>query len=419
MIRFNLIARTITPVSIGNDSGAVLSPYVDYIIKNDNVYYINHRAVEQVLSKKPQYIDEFVSDIRNSMNTSNTRSEFNLTTFLESKLNMSLDDYAQRKLQMHAVHKNKYPITRMLTNADKPYISGSTLKGAIKTAILYDWLIQKEAGKTAMQNIIRKINDVFDSLQDVIEDYEYYSQSDKQRANGYTKQIDSKAKELKSFIEEQAIEPLFENIGQYSKAKKRLSFSCVCVSDTSCLDKSSTAVYATARFSLRKSSTDEIPTYREGFYDSRMNMGLSISILPIITNSALRFLNQDDSIELLFAMINQFSLANLQYDAYILEEYDEDASDTMLDFAEENSKLMAQVENAESTKEAYLRVGFGKSYFYNSIGLAIWNANKDAFKKFVRLFRLGKPSQSVFPITRTVLTVGAEPLGWIKISKSN
>ena len=88
-------------------------------------------------------------------------------------------------------------------------------------------------------------------------------------------------------------------------------------------------------------------------------------------------------------------------------------------------QMEKRIDNAEEN-EAYLCVGFGKSYFYNSVGILIndWDLDKEiddddlpVFRKFCKLFFLGKDGQKDFPYTRTVTNDG-KGMGWIKVTSS-
>jgi CRISPR/Cas system CSM-associated protein Csm5 (group 7 of RAMP superfamily) len=63
-----------------------------------------------------------------------------------------------------------------------------------------------------------------------------------------------------------------------------------------------------------------------------------------------------------------------------------------------------------------MRIGFGKSYYANAVGMALGNpGDKQLFKKFIQTFNLGRRNQSVFPVTRTIDSA-FNPLGWIKLT---
>jgi CRISPR type III-A-associated RAMP protein Csm5 len=79
---------------------------------------------------------------------------------------------------------------------------------------------------------------------------------------------------------------------------------------------------------------------------------------------------------------------------------------------------------------AYLRIGFGKGYYLNSLGIAIYDYVSqdgkadlyDKFEKFIK-HQFAKPKREEdvslegFPKTRLFVTKTQEPLGWIKIEK--
>src|SRR5690606_13447122 len=78
---------------------------------------------------------------------------------------------------------------------------------------------------------------------------------------------------------------------------------------------------------------------------------------------------------------------------------------------------------ASGALTCFLRIGSGKSYFDNSIGIAICLKNEDAFKKLREFYELGKAPKErnfspkePFPITRTIISELTLPLGWIKFS---
>jgi len=74
--------------------------------------------------------------------------------------------------------------------------------------------------------------------------------------------------------------------------------------------------------------------------------------------------------------------------------------------------------------EFYIRVGSGKSYFNNTMAMAIYESNKEAFKALRELYELGKAPnkhfrlKEPFPVTRTIISdlKLPLPLGWVKFS---
>ena len=76
--------------------------------------------------------------------------------------------------------------------------------------------------------------------------------------------------------------------------------------------------------------------------------------------------------------------------------------------------------------EAYLCLGFGKSFFYNSIGMlvydwdeteeALYDENLSLFQKYCKLFAIGRDGQKLFPATRSVTTPRGMAMGWVKLT---
>jgi hypothetical protein len=72
--------------------------------------------------------------------------------------------------------------------------------------------------------------------------------------------------------------------------------------------------------------------------------------------------------------------------------------------------------------EHFLRIGFGKTRYDNSLSLSLLNGFEDeedayeAFDLFRLLFWRLKEDQldDLYPVTRTV-TAGYQPLGWVKL----
>jgi CRISPR/Cas system CSM-associated protein Csm5 (group 7 of RAMP superfamily) len=140
--------------------------------------------------------------------------------------------------------------------------------------------------------------------------------------------------------------------------------------------------------------------------------------LPGIRHLDLEFLNQPEPGKL-WDILNEFSKASVETDRDILDshagilENDEIARevyDSLVDFFEHLSGNIGK-----EIKTAHMRLGFGKTYFDNSLGLAIYRESPEIFMKYVKLFRLGKPRQTEFPVTRTVCTEPLVPMGWVTL----
>ena len=146
---------SVTPITIG--SGAELSPYADYIIDKEQVYFIDKgRMVKRIMQKGDSYLDRYVYGVANGMD--NNRSEFDLKNFLlNHQIVQSIDEVVSSRCPFTGNPENKLPINGIIKSPlSKPYFPGSSIKGALKTILMYNWLI---TNKNADKTIERVIND--------------------------------------------------------------------------------------------------------------------------------------------------------------------------------------------------------------------------------------------------------------------
>ena len=75
--------------------------------------------------------------------------------------------------------------------------------------------------------------------------------------------------------------------------------------------------------------------------------------------------------------------------------------------------------------EVFIRIGSGKTYFDNSLGVALLNYAEDHHEKGIEAFDLCRKvffgvsqNQPLFPITRTLATEGNIAMGWVKLSQN-
>ncbi len=139
---------TLSPLFIG--SGKTLSPYSDFIQERNTLIYLNQKKIEEAISGKPELIDEYVKEVRKKMN--NTTSEVSLKDFITTRLKLSLESVTLRKVPLIGTI-GRQQLRQFIATAGRPFIPGSSLKGAFKTAVLFDWLNNAPDGKQALQEI--------------------------------------------------------------------------------------------------------------------------------------------------------------------------------------------------------------------------------------------------------------------------
>lgn len=416
---YNIKLTTITPVSIGD--GGVLSPLSDYIYDNDNrkIYLINHKEFEKKIEEiynatgNEEIITEYVTLVKEATDKEKTKT---LKSFIEDSLNVK----EFRKLCYDYPYKakeigNPLNIQTCIKNGLAPYISGSTLKGALKGVLLYDWLISNN--KKVANNLSTFIKGV-ENITEFEEGYKYIENM------------------------------IFGDV----EDKKRMDFSLLKISDTTLLSKENLCFYKANRIDLTKKEKPkkiEKQTVFSAMSEEVLSkMGVQIddkkeenksdkgSTLPILLETIekrnsvsfsinitkenenldkinypfLKFLQKEDAMEELFNKINNFSKNLLEYELQIIKK---SKNNSIKNYEKIVKESLNYIKNCDKST-CYLRIGKGKNYFHNSIALSIMSIDYVAFNKLVN-FYFDNPKSDLFPKTRTLLSETQLPLGWIKL----
>jgi hypothetical protein len=194
------------------------------------------------------------------------------------------------------------------------------------------------------------------------------------------------------------------------------------VSDTSLTDQG-LQVMALKRIRLtpnpRGGGKAEIPIPREAFF-SNTPLECSLGILSGFQSPVLRYWEEKPLTEIL-ELLNGFTLDDLANEVYELEnapggDFGEEV-DALLDFYQ-------TLRNRAKSGEVFLRLGFGKTIYDNSLALSLFNGIEDedkateAFDTFRQSFWRMNRHARTYPATRTV-TPGNLPLGWVKLEIGN
>jgi CRISPR-associated protein Csm5 len=126
---------TLSPLAIGK--GDKLSPYSDFVEHDNRLHLIDTNRVEAALADRPDLLDAYVAGITAGID--NNRSHFELEKFLTNRLRLDLPAVSRRIYPLGhgaagGVKQELYTILK--TPNGQPYVPGSSLKGAIKTALL-------------------------------------------------------------------------------------------------------------------------------------------------------------------------------------------------------------------------------------------------------------------------------------------
>lgn len=373
---------TLTPVSIGD--GNMLSAFADYVLEKGKIHYINQQAIREKMGEMPELIDLYVEGmIRGKSNTTNT---FDLKNFIFNRLKLTLQQVASHSIEAKNVSGKKEFYTVVKNAGQSPYIPGSTLKGAIKTALLYDWLIEDDEGRQWCTNYLNNITN-----------------------KDLTGKLD---KELSREFDK------FE-LG---------------VSDSSLLEFDTLQAIDIKRLNIKKGSLD-IPQTREAIKENTTCQCEIRNVRKLIGEKADGTkVYKNYSWKELCRIINTFSSHSSDAEWTMLsnigKKIDDDIYFSLEDFYEDVEK------KTESSTIAYLRLGTGKGFYFNSIALALYDCerteNKGQFLKFLKTCGYGKVyntkerrveeydlNPNEFPITRFVEITETKPLGWIQLECLN
>ncbi len=397
-----LSIQTLTPVSIGGDKGEQLSPYADYVFSRDGkmLHFLHLKKLEATVANQG-IIDEYVHAIRNTMD--NNRSEFDLEQFITGRLHQSIDYFTARCVPQQGLSPGQRVfITPIVKNAGAPYIPGSSIKGALRTAILYDWLVNTEPGEPYMKRAVA-------ALDQLAQLREKWFNLKKNRADSRTiRQVEVEIKKLDRVIFDE--DDLFGRLNDGPESR------FLRVRDTAPLPKDALEVQSLRRIRIvpgKGKSTipqvvEAIPAYT--------SLESEISVLPSFTKPELAYWNKADTSQLL-AYLNAFSTACIENEITELTDAIEDGY--RLDFASEIRRLLKFYEELKercNQGELILRIGFGKTVNDNSLLLAAlhgpdfnqaWHNMRAAFHKIRR-------KEDFYPVTR-LITPGGLPMGWVAV----
>jgi len=360
---YKVTIKTLSPVFIGGGKATELSPYTDFIHQGNQIIIIDQRKLQNALAENRSFIEEFVQEIRNRFD--NNRSLFSLSAFITDRMKLSVSDVEQCRLAVDRDFKTNH-IRRFIASSGRPFIPGSTIKGAFRTAVLVEWLLKNPEGKKQLAKIRTII-------------------------------------EKKDKTEIIGLDPAKECFGAIDCDV----FKYLRISDSAFFDDSSLSVREIKRVSI-KADKKRRSTWSESL-NSDIETKCVLSLLNPTLSTGFPFLDQQSLVELLSTINNQ-SFDSCDFELCELDSAPRDF-DRLKHFYEE---LQEKIKNC-GRHEAIVRLGGGKIWFDNSIGLAV---EHNGFVKNY-LSEVLNINHSPFPSTRSAVMKNGQPtmpLGWVKLS---
>lgn len=352
---------TLTPLYIGAGQEAIWSPYSDFIQVGEKLYLMDSKKLTKVVTEKG-LLNKFTQQIYGTMNASGTRSEFNLRRFIEFELEENIEYFAQKILPVRGGEIKRATVRQCIKSGGRPFIPGSSIKGAIRTAILVDWLYKNS------DSYLRKIREALND---------------------------------RKFREIDLEQDCFGGIsGDYLKYLQ--------VSDSLLISHDSLEVTQVERWNLYREGSSTIPQWSEV-----ISQGTCTTFTLKIKDS-LGAIHDGDS---LFGVLNKQALR--------IEKFENEALDLDF-IPDTIFEPYDDICDNNSSNVGFLRLGGGKTYFDQSFGLWLRDKFPETDLNFMfKLLGLGKNGKVFvgkekldFPRTRSFVTQHAQPanlLGWVKL----
>lgn len=353
----------LTPLSIGGNKAEKLYPFIDYLIDDDAVLYINPREFRQHLT--PELAGKLADGVL-------LDPKFSLKNFI--RMDMGIQDLQKvtRKIPQKGLQiEKREPVQTILKTQGKPYIPGTTLKGALRTAIFYNWLIKP--GNS--------------------------------RLNEWMDQLKSGKFNIDVALAESS---LMGEAGKNAPENRPVDAHLIRLSDSAPFLASDLMVISSKRIHLMGKDKTAIPTPREAIAENKKSTFI-LEISSSLNHADLSDWNKNPQKKFCEAL-NTFSKDFIAMEREVLQQH---APGSQISQWYENISL--DVLPSLSEKKVLLRLGAGKTYFNNSVGLAIYKRDKALFKTFLTNTKEHKTAADLFPRTRTVGPTG-QPLGWVKIT---
>lgn len=416
----NIFLKTLTPIFIGQNQANDLSPYSDFVQVGNEIIYIDEKKFEESLFAKEGLLDKYVKSVRQKIDKSKTQSDFDFKTFIERNIG-DVNDFVKVKIPVDQDLKHQ-TIKRFVNTSGRPFIPGSSIKGAFRTAIIYNWLITTGSGQRLVNELINKVNEInnnnISKLEEKIKEVDITGESKKELNNLKSKRENEKKL---SFIYDE--EKLF---GRKQKENPNgFDSRHIQISDSNPFRFENISVLKLHRIKLRDNSevsplpSETLNPNSEGNFTFKLEKHFVQPDLTKFNSISLNDINK---------ILNEFSLTSINYE---LDSFNEFHDRSKLETGKEKTDysecidfyelLKTKIENSKN-EYAILRLGSGKTFFDNSIGLALYNSDKDLFKKYRELLELGKNPISKklvlgrFPTTRTLVEATKLPIGWVAIS---
>lgn len=482
--------KTLTPLHIGNGEELFA---LDYVKHNSFYYRLNQKKFLTFISKDVELLKKYnnwvlekakqIDDLKEKKNKerdkarksdynqelSKLQKSFNLLNFIEKNTNRKNEfiqflDNSDDVIKIRFNTEPKNQIRGFIKSpTNKPYIPGTSLKGAIRTALLYKFLINSADIITVKQLIEKEINKILKakkealknrdkfniekykkSFADKIEQLAFYCETVNQ--DGIRKKNDEKFDIMKFLSVSDGIldkdELILANIDLYLVSKTRTNQGFVPIASK---QTQAPCVEAIPEHCLIKTDIDFdiwfFLNIKDKLVNNSIKQGKDLIWIDLkqkvknIFNLNIDTLTKEnieekkrEVINYIFSALKQFSNAQLDAEEIWINEFSEKDRNKLY-----KSKINSGFKSLNEHKGNLIHLGFASGFYgiTEFIYLKSDNELKDLFKQVMELFFIGdrpgakhttdKPyiaNPDKFPKSRrlTEINNSLKPLGWLLIS---
>ncbi len=393
---YTLTLTPLSPLSIGAGDEHQRSPLMEYVYEGGKVHYIDTERLNAHLLGDPSVMDAFVESVRRRTGQTKRENGRYLVQFLRDRLGVELRDVVA--FSVPAIGRISGLVRAIVKNGRHPYIPGSSIKGAIRTAVLVSILLDNPTHpawkmfKDALRH--RRTRDLARNLEAQV-----FQIPRSQRGN-----------------------PQIE----------KDPFRHVSISDTELLPASMLQVGTVGRYKLAMSDGAFVkkPQHLLNIHWEMLPRDVQTTLtLGLGRDERLDFLTEG-RIEPLFKRINDVSYALVSRELDVLDELeDKTALENVYTFYER----LRDTINRASNREAYLRLGHAKTYFDQTVGIVADEEDhmarerghsSDILLTLIRVLQLTRRANELentlaFPRTRSFLCdakySALAPMGWVHL----
>lgn len=391
---YTLEIETITPVSIGNNQPD--SSFAVYFYDNDNLHYLDFQKLKDFNISTSQ-IDKFIESINQEIE--NNKVDFKL--LFEEVFQLPISTIFNKSVLAKELEAGKIRVLKeIIKTNDNAYISGSSLKGAIKGSLFTHYII-KNNGIATVKNSDNNNEKIL--ITELLLDKEISEKNKKNKLNECIKDLDKQF--FGQNISSKKATSSRKNIKSWSARFK--------IEDSTSVENWQVVELSRIRLS---NGENEIPYLSEVIPN-----GVKLcSVLSFDTKNCentnlgnCKVIHSSENLIELLRIVHNTHIMFLKDEKNKLEALEHN---NLQDYLNWIDKLLAY----DGQNEFLLRIGSGKTWFQNSIGLALQKLNISSYEQFLKLYMLDDlDSYNRFPSTRALTSVSHTPMGWVKVRVKN